>query len=64
MSFPPGPFFNFRTYEDFGFVKRTIWRVFGEKVSHTHKGYYVEAYYFRGITYIHKCEPLKDIIME
>jgi hypothetical protein len=63
-DFPAGPFFNFRTSDEFPLIKQWIWIVFGKKKVATKEvevegvcvTYKVTAYYFRGVTFIYKCE--------
>lgn len=56
VSFPEGPFFNFRTNDEVGFFKRLIFIIFGEKKVGIDGFYKVTAYHLKNITYIHKVE--------
>ena len=52
------PYFrNFRTYHDFPFYKKIIWKIFGKKETvFSDDGGLVVAYTFKNITYIDRCD--------
>lgn len=56
MTFPDGPFFNFRVAEEFPVWKRLVWKLFGSKRVGSDGDYRVTAYHFRSVTYIAKVE--------
>lgn len=56
MSFPNGPFFNFRTCDEISWFKKIIFILFGEKKTVENSVCKLTAYHFKNITYISKFE--------
>lgn len=57
MKHPKEPWF-YRTRDDFPVWKQWVWIIFGTRHENKANGYFIRAYWFRGVYYVTKCEEL------